>query len=222
MKNTQKTKQKTNGKSAQKIIDDYIGYVLQAGKQPPSVFKFCFDCGLSEDDFYKVAGSFEGLDRIIWKELIESVISKLSSDQAFSEFTSREQILSFYFALFERFKSDRSYILYKLGQRKIEVVPGYLKDFHKIFEEFFTQRVAEGRAKGEVATRPLIDTRYPQLFWIHFAFLLHFWKGDNSANFEQTDVAIEKSVNLTFDLIGKGAVDTAIDFARFMFQNKTN
>ena len=47
-----------------------------------------------------------------------------------------------------------------------------------------------------------------------------FWKEDNSPGFEKTDAAIEKSVNLAFDLIGKGAVDSAIDFAKFMYQNK--
>jgi hypothetical protein len=58
------------------------------------------------------------------------------------------------------------------------------------------------------------------MFWIQIGFLLMFWKADNSRAFEQTDAAIEKSVNLAFDLIGKGAVDTAFDFAKFLFQIK--
>jgi hypothetical protein len=65
-----------------------------------------------------------------------------------------------------------------------------------------------------------LDKRYPQLFWIHMGFMLIFWKDDGSPGFESTDAAIEKSVNLAFDLIGKGAVDTAIDFAKFLYQNK--
>jgi hypothetical protein len=78
--------------------------------------------------------------------------------------------------------------------------------------------VAKG--KGEVATRPVLDKRYPHLFWLHLGFILLFWKQDSSAGFENTDAAIEKSVNLAFDLIGKGAVDSAIDFAKFLYQNK--
>jgi hypothetical protein len=55
---------------------------------------------------------------------------------------------------------------------------------------------------------------------MHLGFLLLFWRDDESAGFEKTDAAIEKSVNLAFDLIGKGAVDSAFDFAKFLYQAK--
>jgi hypothetical protein len=42
------------------------------------------------------------------------------------------------------------------------------------------------------------------------------------ANFEKTDAAIEKSVNLAFDLIGKGILDNALDFGKFLYQNSKN
>jgi hypothetical protein len=80
----------------------------------------------------------------------------------------------------------------------------------------------DGKTKGEVAERPYLDKRYPQLFWVHLALLLMFWKGDDSAGFEKTDAFIEKSVNLAFDLIGKGAVDSAIDFGKFLYQTSKN
>ena len=52
------------------------------------------------------------------------------------------------------------------------------------------------------------------------SFLLLFWRDDDSAGFEKTDAFVEKSVNLAFDLIGKGALDSAIDFAKFLYQSK--
>lgn len=221
MEATRKSSKRKSAGNSSGIKNQYVAYLLKEGKQPPSVFQFCLDNGWKEEDFYKVAGSFEGLDRLIWKELIESVTNRVSSDRAFGDFSVREQILTFYFGLFERFKTERSYIVYHLGHSKPEVTPGYLKDFKKVFEDFFNQRINEGKGKGEVATRPLLDRRYPQLFWLHFGFLLLFWKNDDSADFEQTDAAIEKSVNLAFELISKGALDTAIDFAKFIYQSKT-
>jgi len=102
----------------------------------------------------------------------------------------------------------------------MEITPGYLKGFKESFEKFFENILNQGKSKGEVATRPYLDKRYPQLFWLHLGFILIFWKEDDSAGFEKTDAAIEKSVNLAFDLIGKGAVDAAIDFGKFLYQNK--
>jgi hypothetical protein len=43
---------------------------------------------------------------------------------------------------------------------------------------------------------------------------------DDSKDFEKTDAAIEKSVQLSFELIGKGVLDVAIDFGKFLFQNR--
>jgi hypothetical protein len=57
---------------------------------------------------------------------------------------------------------------------------------------------------------------------MHFMFILQFWAHDESANFEKTDAAIEKSVNLAFDLIGKGILDNALDFGKFLYQNSKN
>jgi hypothetical protein len=43
---------------------------------------------------------------------------------------------------------------------------------------------------------------------------------DTSNAFEKTDAAIEKSVNLAMDLMGKSPLDAALDFGKFLFQNK--
>ena len=130
-------------------------------------------------------------------------------------------MLAFYYTLLEELKSHRSFVLLQLSSHnRLELVPEYLKTFRTTFEAFIESILNEGKGNGEVATRPYLDRRYPQLFWLHMGFILMFWKDDDSAAFEKTDAAVEKSVNLAFDLIGKGAVDSVIDFGKFLYQNK--
>jgi AcrR family transcriptional regulator len=199
----------------------YIDHVLNNGKRPVSVFRFCADLGIKEDAFYSHFGSFEGLERSIWKSFIAGTIDRLKADKAYVAFSSREKILAFYYTFFEELKSFRSFILVQLeNHRKLEVIPEFLKDFKKDYETYVESVLNAGKTNGEVAKRPYLDKRYPQIFWFHMAFLLIFWKDDTSAGFEKTDAAIEKSVNLAFDLIGKGAVDSVIDFAKFLYQTK--
>ena len=223
METAKKTSRKSANKiSADKIQASYIEYLLINGKRPASVFKFCLDLGIKEDDFYQQVGSFDGLERQIWKGFIEDTVGRLTRDESFKAFDTREKVLAFYYSLFEKLRLHRSYILFQLeNSRKPELVPQYLKSFKLDFETFLESILNEGKLKGDVANRPVLDKRYPQLFWLHMGFILLFWKDDNSPGFENTDAAIEKSVNLAFDLIGKGAVDTAIDFAKFLYQNKT-
>jgi hypothetical protein len=209
--------------SAERITKAYQEHLLLHGHQPATVYRFCHDLGIQEEDFYKVAGSFQALEKHIWAEYIHSTIKRLDADEDFDKFSAREKLLAFYFTLLEMLKANRSFCLVMLGRHdKLEVVPAFLKSFKTTFEEFVDRILNNGKATGEVAVRPFIDKRYPQLFWLHMAFLLVFWKEDDSAGFEKTDAFIEKSVNLAFDLIGKGAVDTAIDFGKFLYQSRMN
>lgn len=222
---------RTTRKSGSKASDDrnlrihkaYMEYLLTHGVRPVSVYKFCLDAGFTEQEFYDLFGSFESLERSIWKGFIDKTTGRLQADGSFSGFTAREKILAFYFTLLEELRAHRSFILLESHTlRRLEITPAFLKDFKTAFEAFIESILTEGKSKGEVATRPYLDKRYPQLFWMHLGFVLQFWKDDGSAGFEKTDVVIEKSVNLAFDLIGKGAIDTAFDFAKFMYQTKFN
>jgi AcrR family transcriptional regulator len=220
-KTSRKTSRKPGAKNAESIQSAYIDYLLLQGHRPPSVFKFCTELGMNEDTFYDHFGSFEGLERSIWKSFITRTTDRLKADKAYASFSSREKILAFYYTFFEEIKSRRSFVLVQMeNHRKLEIVPGFLKDFKSDYESYIESVLNVGQTNGEVASRPFFDKRYPQLFWFHMAFLLIFWKDDTSGAFEKTDAAIEKSVNLAFDLIGKGAVDSVIDFAKFLYQTK--
>ena len=221
MKTTKRSPKKASGISAEKIRDAYLKYLLSEGKQPVSVYKFCLDLKISEEDFYSHFGSFEGLEQNVWKNFIDQTIKRLKNDESYTTFNAREKLLAFYYTLLEVMKPSRSFILLQLKTfHEPRLVPGYLTDFKKVFEVFITDLVTEAVNKEEIGKRPLFDKLYPQAFWIHFGFLLLFWKNDASTGFEKTDAAVEKSVNLAFDLIGKGAFDSALDFAKFLYQNR--
>lgn len=191
------------------------------GSRPASVYKFSLDMGIREEEFYQFFGSFDAIEKRIWKSFIEKTTARLHADDTFSRFSAREKILSFYFTLLEELRANRSFVLLQLQPvKRMESTPAFLKDFRDSFEIFISGMLLFGKQNGEIANRPFIDERYPQLFWLHMGFILLFWKNDDSAGFEKTDAAIEKSVNLAFDLIGKGAVDSAFDFGKFLFQNR--
>ena len=206
---------------SKRIVKAYIDYLLNNGEAPASVFKFCATLGIKEEEFYNYFGSFEGLERAIWKGFIERTISKINTDEAFQSYSAREKLLTFYYSFFEELKQDRSFALLQLKKhRSLELVPDFLKDFKAVYISFVDTIINAGKANGEIARRPLLDKKYPSALWFHMAFLLVFWRDDNSAGFDSTDAAIEKSVGLAFEFIGKGAVDSVIDFAKFLYQAK--
>ncbi len=222
MLTTKKSKKKPESVSiAETIIKAYREYVLTQGKKPASVFSFTKDNGMKEEDFYSYFGSFEALERSLWKGYIVQVKEKLTTDSTYISFSVREKILAFYFTLAEVLKGDRSFVIHQLKEWKNPAkLPSFLKGFKSAFEEWIVQLINEGKQTGEIAMRPFLDKQYDSVFWLHLVFILQFWNKDDSANFEKTDMAIEKSVNLAFDLIGKGVLDNAFDFGKFLYQNK--
>jgi hypothetical protein len=219
-----KSSRKSTAKaSGGRIRSAYVEHLLEHGKRPASVYKFCTDLGISENEFYDQFGSFDGIERSVWLAFLQDTLDRLNSDKSFGGFSTREKLLAFYYTFFEALKSNRSFVLIQLQSRnRLEIIPEFLKDFRKSFENFIESILKTGKASGEVANRPYLDKTYPELFWMHMGFILLFWRDDSSAGFQKTDAAIEKSVNLAFDLIGKGAVDTALDFAKFLYQTKVN
>lgn len=223
MEKTKKSKPKSIQLSAASIIASYRDHLLTEGKQPASVFKFCKDNGFKESEFYQFFASFESLEKSLWKEYVESTRLRMEADESYQSFSAREKILTFYFMLAEVLKDDRSFVLSQLKSWKNpSVVPAFLKGFKNSFKEWLNTVLSEAKSTGEIANRPLLDQQYDKLFWLHLLFILQFWVHDESANFEKTDAAIEKSVNLAFELIGKGVLDNAIDFGKFLYQNSKN
>jgi len=56
--------------------------------------------------------------------------------------------------------------------------------------------------------------------WIQLLLTLKFWLDDDSPSFEKTDIYIEKSVKLSFELMNIAPIDSLIDFGKFIFKEK--
>jgi hypothetical protein len=222
MERTKKSPRSRNSRPAgERILLAYREHLMEEGRPPVSVYKFAIDHGISEQDFYREYGSFETLDKKLWQELIEQTIARLKHDETYPEFSCREKVLAFYFTLTEELKARRSLYRYYLDlPPRLQLVPGFLQGFKPVFDTFVSGILEEGMLTGEIAQRPVLDKQYPHLFGMHLLFILHFWKDDGSPGLEHTDAAIEKSVNLAFDLIAKGTVDSLIDFGKFLYQTK--
>jgi AcrR family transcriptional regulator len=220
METTKKAKRKSGASTTDKILAAYRQHVLTEGKQPSSVFVFCQSLGIPESTFYDSFGSFEAIDKAIWKGYFDATRDSLAADKSYSSFTLREKILAFYFTLAEVLKGDRSFAIHGLQAAKHSLFPpAFIRAFQDEFTAWLNPILNEGKQQGEVATRPMLDTRYDKVFLMHLMFILQFWSHDDSPGFEKTDAAIEKSVNLAVDLIGKGILDNALDFGKFLFQN---
>jgi len=200
-----------------KVQSEYLDFVLTEGKNPTSVYLFAKSVGMTEAEFYQHYNSFDAIAVDIWEGLLQGTINRIEASAEYAEFSVRERILTFYYTIIETLKAQRSYVSYssKGWFRPGNNLPAK-KAVEKILAPYFEILVNQGFETGELASRTKISDYYQKALIVQFWFILDFWLKDNSKEFEDTDAAIEKAVNLGLDLMKENTLDKAFDFAKFL------
>jgi AcrR family transcriptional regulator len=217
------TRTKTSKKDYRKLIlEGFVAHLLEQGSEPASIFKFSKDIKIKEEEFYHYFTSFEAVKSAVWVSIFEETLANVESQEVYKEYSVREKFLSFLFTWIEELKKNRSYLLslYQDKSTTFKKLPGDTREFKEKFADYAADLVMEGKETQEIASRPFITEKYDEALWMQVGFVFRYWIDDRSPRFEKTDAAIEKSVNLAFDLMGKSALDSFLDFAKFLSQNK--
>jgi hypothetical protein len=201
------------------IITKYMEYVLEHEKTPKSIYKFCKANDIKEEDFYLFFGSLERLQKGIWEKFFTNTMNLMQKNKEYEGFSNKDKMLTFFYTFFEMLTLNRSYVLFVLGQEKNSLKNlERLKGLRKHVKGFAKDLIEDGNAEKNFK----ITKHNPQLFsegaWLQFLFLLKFWMNDDSARFEKTDMAIEKSVNTIFDLFDNTPLENIVDFGKFLYK----
>ena len=214
-----KSKKKLKGTD---VIDAYVDYLLLNGELPKSIYAFSKDLGISEEEFYEHFSSFNGLEAHIWKGFMESTLETLNNDDSFESFGSKEKILAFFFTHLEMLRKKRSYVVMRSRElKKTPTTPSWIKAYKSQYVDFVNEVIAEGIESKEIKERPYLTEQYSKAFWLQLLFVIDFWTNDDSADFENTDAAIEKAADLGFKLLGESSLDSALDLAKFIWQTRS-
>lgn len=206
--------------TSQQIKNGYIDYVLTHDEQPKSVYSFVKKLKISEAEFYEFYASFESIEKLIWADLTVETIATIRQQEIWEEYSSRDRMLSFFYSYVEVLKKQRSFIIYSLKQHNSRFsAPAALSGVKPIFENFAEELINDGLETGELADRKFLTKKYKDALWIQFAFIINFWTTDDSTGFEKTDEAIEKGINVTFDLFQRSPLDNLFEYGKFLSRN---
>ena len=204
----------------EKIENAYIDYVLTNDEQPKSIYIFSKGIKLKEEDFYKYYNSFQAIEKGIWHQLFINTIETIKNQEVYAGYSAREKILAFFYTFIEMLKAKRSFVLYSLKHSgKRFTTPEVLRGIKNEFEKLALEIIGEGFESNELNDRKFISDKYKDALWLQFAFIINFWAHDDSQDFEKTDEAIEKGINVTLDLMSRSPIDNLIEYGKFLAQN---
>ncbi len=206
--------------TTESIKKAYIDYVLSEGIQPKSVYIFAKKHKMTEADFYNHFGSFDALEQSIWTDLAKTAIGEIEGQDVWPGYSAREKALSFFYSFFELLKGSRSFAVYTIKRiPKGFSTPRVFEGLKEVFENFSSGILNIGLESGELSDRKFFSKRYKDALWVQFVFVLNFWINDDSASFEKTDEAIEKGLNVTFDLFERSPIDNLFEYGKFLVKN---
>jgi AcrR family transcriptional regulator len=212
-------KKKTTKPGKDTIVNKYMEFVLEEGHMPTSVYTFTKAIKIAESDFYQHFGSLKSIQKAVWNAFFENTLQLLQKNEDYLGYANREKMLSFFYTFFELLALNRSYVLFALSEQSNMLKNlDQLKGLRKNILEFAAELIEEGNAEKQMR----ITQHNPKVFsegaWLQTLFLIKFWIEDDSAGFEKTDLAIEKSVNTIFDVFDNTPLESIIDFGKFLFK----
>jgi len=89
-----------------------------------------------------------------------------------------------------------------------------------MFIPYAKQLIDEGTQNGEIVLRPLLHNVYTTMIWQSFLQVLHFWVNDQSSHKAETDVIVEKTIHFVFDALAPNAIDSGLDYLKFLIQKR--
>jgi hypothetical protein len=87
------------------------------------------------------------------------------------------------------------------------------------FLSFSEDVINEGLDSGELIDRKFFSKRYKDALWLQFGFIINFWMDDDSKDFEKSDEAVEKGINVAFDLFQRSPIDNLFEYGKFLTRN---
>ncbi len=194
-----------------------VRFSLENNRLPRSAYELCKFLETSEENFYENYTSITAVLQDTWKDWFEKTKNQVQADEQYQSFSVREKLLAFYYTWFENLKGKRSFLEILISSQ-MRCSQEQYKTFKESFKAFAQELLNEAIETNEIQNRNFLNQSYPALLWRQAMYLLNFWLKDSSPAFERTDAAVEKAVNLFFDLTGKTFLDSLIDFAKFNFQ----
>jgi len=204
------------------LQDLYVQLCLEDNKAPVSVYAFAKAAGITESEFYNHFASLDALESDLFRSWWAEAVRMASAVEVYSSYSGREKMLSLFFTWIEVLRKNRSFVQFVKSKHHSfpPQIPAWLKPLREQFMEDVKPILHESIGTKEIVDRKYLSDKYVEGLWVNFLFITDFWLKDQSKGFEKTDEAIEKSLHLSFDLLGKSALDTALEFGKFLFQQK--
>ena len=207
-------------KSRKAILDAAVDMIIEKGIKASSMRAIARRAGVGDATIYNYFPSKESLVYGYYKDAIENAIQTVENIGNLPEYNLNEKIQVLMETILENFLGDREFVDQTFASVFFTPIPSAIsiKEIRGLFirtvEEYYQRSVDS----GEIPELMLRDLVY-QCVWDFFIAAAMYWLKDDSDQFANTTVFMEKSIDLGYTVLVSGVLDKVTGLASFLFKS---
>ena len=206
--------------SRKAILDAAVDMIIEKGIKGSSMRAIARKAGVGDATIYNYFPSKESLVYGYYKDAIENAIQTVENIGDLPAYNLNEKIQVLMETILEKFLGDREFVDQTFATVFFTPIPSArsLKEIRGLFirtvEAYYTQSVDS----GDIPELMLRDLVY-HCVWDFFIAATMYWLKDDSDQFANTTVLMEKSIDLGYTVLVSGVLDKVTGLASFLFKS---
>jgi hypothetical protein len=134
---------------------------------------------------------------------------------------NKDKMLIFFYTFFEMLTANRSYVLFALEETKdLKKNLAQLKELRTHVKKYASFLIEERNQSRQFSILKHPVKIFSEGAWLQTLVILKYWMNDTSPSFEKTDLVIEKSVRVIFDVFETSPLESIVDFGKFIYKER--
>lgn len=204
----------------EKIIRVAVETITEKGLKGTTMREIARKAGLGNATIYNYFPNKAAIVYAYYDGRLDLSVKRLKEIADFDEFSLQEQLQAFFETQLEVFLPDREFVEVSFWSFIVSSVRDY-QYLKPIRNRFFS--LISDLFEAAVDVEEIPDQMFPEMiynfFWNYNAGLIFYWLKDDSHQFENTSILLDKSVDLAVSFCRAGIFNKTLDIASFLFRN---
>lgn len=202
------------------ILEAAVDLIIEKGFRATSMRAVARKAGVGDGTIYNYFPTKEALLFGYYQDAMEAAAEAVQSVEGIEAFDLREKLQVFLDIILEGFLKDREFVDQTFASVFFHPIPvgGSIKAIRKRFtavvDSFFESAVQAGELQ-EVMLEELVHL----FIWDFFVATVLYWLRDDSEQFANTTVFIDKSLDLGYAVLKSGVLDKVLGLTSFLFKS---
>lgn len=201
------------------IIRAAAKLIAEDGFKATTMRKIATAAGMGDATIYNYFPTKEAILYGYYYDHIESCVETIAQVPDFAAFTLQEQLQTFFDASFNAYLADRDFVAHTFRLVLLGTSRDWarIKPIRTLFLAAVNDMLAAAVKAGEIPDQ-VFEEIIGQFFLDAYIGAVHYWLADTSDGFNNTNIIVDRGLNLACALLKAGVANKVFDITVFLFK----